>query len=69
MPRPRDDLANPERGVFGTRSVDRPKPIGLHDVDVVEIDGARVRVRPLEALDGTPIVDVKPVLAQSANLR
>jgi tRNA (Thr-GGU) A37 N-methylase len=50
------------RGVFSTRSADRPNPIGLHQVRIVEIDGARVRVRDLEALDGTPIVDVKPVL-------
>jgi tRNA (Thr-GGU) A37 N-methylase len=50
------------RGVFGTRSADRPNPIGLHPVRIVEIDGNRVRVRDLEALDGTPIVDVKPVI-------
>src|SRR5687767_4177053 len=59
---PRDDVRNPERGVFSTRSADRPNPIGLHEVEVVSIDGRRVRVRNLEALDGTPIVDVKPVL-------
>ena len=59
---PRDDLANPEQGVFSTRSADRPNPIGLHEVEVASIDGPRVRVRHLEALDGTPIVDVKPVL-------
>lgn len=59
---PRDDLANPMQGVFNTRSADRPNPIGLHRVEVVSIDGHRVRVRNLEALDGTPIVDVKPVL-------
>jgi tRNA-Thr(GGU) m(6)t(6)A37 methyltransferase TsaA len=59
---PRDDSANPLRGVFTTRSADRPNPIGLHPVEVVSVDGARVRVRSLEALDGTPIVDVKPVL-------
>ena len=58
----RDDPANPERGVFGTRSPDRPNPIGLHRVTVLAIDGLRVRVRDLEALDGTPVVDVKPVL-------
>ena len=61
---PRDDLANPERGVFATRSPDRPNPIGLHRVHVVSIDGLRVRVRDLEAIDGTPIVDVKPVLGR-----
>jgi tRNA-Thr(GGU) m(6)t(6)A37 methyltransferase TsaA len=59
---PRDDVNNPMRGVFGTRSADRPNPIGLHPVQIVEIDGNRVRVRDLEALDGTPIVDVKPVI-------
>ena len=59
---PRDDVNNPMRGVFGTRSADRPNPIGLHPIQIVEIDGSRVRVRDLEALDGTPIVDVKPVI-------
>jgi tRNA-Thr(GGU) m(6)t(6)A37 methyltransferase TsaA len=60
--RPRDDPARPVQGVFNTRSPDRPNPIGLHRVTVLEIDGARLRVHPLEALDGTPIVDVKPLL-------
>jgi tRNA-Thr(GGU) m(6)t(6)A37 methyltransferase TsaA len=60
---PRDDPSNPERGVFSTRSADRPNPIGLHRVQVVLIDGLRVRVRPLEAVNGTPIIDVKPVLS------
>ena len=59
---PRDDPQRPERGVFGTRSADRPNPIGLHRVAVAAIDGARVRVRGLEAIDGTPVVDLKPVL-------
>jgi tRNA-Thr(GGU) m(6)t(6)A37 methyltransferase TsaA len=59
---PRSDPANPEQGVFATRSPDRPNPIGLHRVRVVAVDGLRVRVDELEALDGTPIVDVKPVL-------
>ena len=59
---PRDDAANPLRGVFSTRSADRPNPIGLHPVQVVSVEGPRVRVRSLEAVDGTPIVDVKPVL-------
>jgi len=59
---PRDDITNPEQGVFNTRSADRPNPIGLHDVEIIAIDGPRVRVRNLEAVDGTPIVDVKPVL-------
>jgi len=59
---PRDDLSNPMRGVFSTRSADRPNPIGLHPVEILAIEGHRVRVSNLEALDGTPIVDVKPVL-------
>ena len=59
---PRDDPASPERGVFSTRSADRPNPIGLHRVTIVGVDGLRFRVERLEALDGTPIVDVKPVL-------
>ena len=59
---PRDDPANPERGVFSTRSADRPNPIGLHRVEVLSVDGLRIRVRKLEAVNGTPIVDVKPVL-------
>jgi tRNA-Thr(GGU) m(6)t(6)A37 methyltransferase TsaA len=59
---PRDDPANPERGVFATRSADRPNPIGLHEVEVLAVEGGRVRVSDLEAIDGTPIVDVKPVL-------
>ena len=53
-------------GVFSTRSPDRPNPIGLHRVTIVAIDGTRMRVRNLEALDGTPIVDVKPVLDPGA---
>jgi tRNA-Thr(GGU) m(6)t(6)A37 methyltransferase TsaA len=61
---PRGDPANPEQGVFATRSPDRPNPLGLHRVRVVAIDGLRVRVTDLEALDGTPIVDVKPVLGR-----
>jgi tRNA-Thr(GGU) m(6)t(6)A37 methyltransferase TsaA len=59
---PRDDPANPLTGVFSTRSQDRPNPIGLHRVTIVAVDGTRIRVRDLEAVDGTPIVDVKPVL-------
>ena len=59
---PRDDVANPMQGVFNTRSADRPNPIGLHQVEIVSVDGRRMRVRNLEALDGTPIVDLKPVL-------
>ena len=59
---PRDDTANPERGVFSTRSADRPNPIGLHVVEVVEIDDTRLRVRNLEAVHGTPVLDLKPVI-------
>ncbi|HEX6461418.1 MAG TPA: tRNA (N6-threonylcarbamoyladenosine(37)-N6)-methyltransferase TrmO [Thermoleophilaceae bacterium] len=59
---PRDDLANPLTGVFATRSSDRPNPIGLHEVEVLALEGNRMHVRPLEALDGTPVVDVKPVI-------
>ncbi|HEX6389001.1 MAG TPA: tRNA (N6-threonylcarbamoyladenosine(37)-N6)-methyltransferase TrmO [Solirubrobacteraceae bacterium] len=59
---PRDDPANPLRGVFATRSQDRPNPIGLHEVTVLDVEGTRLRVGPLEAIDGTPIVDVKPVI-------
>lgn len=59
---PRDDLRNPLTGVFSTRSSDRPNPIGLHRLRVLAIDGLRVRVTDLEAIDGTPIVDMKPVL-------
>lgn len=63
---PRDDSSIPETGVFSTRSPDRPNPIGLHPVEVVAVDGLRVLVRPLEAIDGTPVVDVKPVLRGAA---
>ncbi len=61
--RPRDDPSRPLRGVFGTRSPDRPNPIGLHRVTVAEIRPGRLRVHDLEALDGTPIVDIKPVIS------
>jgi tRNA-Thr(GGU) m(6)t(6)A37 methyltransferase TsaA len=67
--RPRGDPARPECGVFVTRSPDRPNPIGLHRVEVLAIDGHRIRVRHLEALDGTPILDVKPVLARNPDER
>jgi tRNA-Thr(GGU) m(6)t(6)A37 methyltransferase TsaA len=60
--RPRSDPANPLTGVFSTRSPDRPNPVGLHRVRVVRVDGTRVLVHGLEAIDGTPLVDVKPVL-------
>jgi tRNA-Thr(GGU) m(6)t(6)A37 methyltransferase TsaA len=64
---PRDDITKPEQGVFSTRSADRPNPIGLHEVEIASIDGERVRVRKLEALDGTPIVDLKPVLGAASD--
>ena len=61
---PRGDPEKPLAGVFATRSPDRPNPIGLHRVHVLETDEpARLRVSPLEALDGTPVVDIKPVLS------
>jgi tRNA-Thr(GGU) m(6)t(6)A37 methyltransferase TsaA len=59
---PRDDPANPLRGVFGTRSADRPNPIGVHEVEVLEIEAERMRVTDLEAVDGTPVIDLKPVI-------
>ena len=59
---PRGDPTRPLTGVFSTRSPDRPNPLGLHRVTIVAIDQTRVRVRNLEALNGTPVVDVKPVL-------
>ena len=59
---PRGDPTRPEQGVFTTRSPDRPNPIGLHRVAVVAVEGVRLRVCDLEALDGTPILDVKPLL-------
>ena len=59
---PRDDVRNPERGVFGTRSADRPNPIGLHEVEILAIEGNRIRVSDLEAVDGTPVLDLKPVI-------
>lgn len=60
--RPRDDPARPPTGVFSTRSPDRPNPIGLHRVEILATEGLRIGVRPLEALDKTPVIDVKPVL-------
>lgn len=66
---PRGNPNNPLTGVFATRSPDRPNPIGLHRVSVVEIDGQRIKVAPLEAIDGTPIVDIKPVLTDNINER
>ena len=60
--RPRGNKHAPRTGVFATRSPDRPNPIGLHRVTVQKIVGNRYRIGPIEAIDGTPIVDIKPVL-------
>ncbi len=63
---PRGNPDEPLRGVFATRSPDRPNPIGLHRAEVLEIqEPNRIRVQPLEALDGTPVIDIKPVLPES----
>lgn len=62
---PRGDATRPLRGVFATRSPARPNPIGLHRAEVLSLEGCRLRVRPLEALSGTPVLDIKPVLAAS----
>lgn len=63
---PRDNPASPLRGVFSTRSADRPNPIGLHRVTIIEISPpARILVSDLEAIDGTPVIDIKPVLNRS----
>ena len=59
---PRSDPANPVRGVFSTRSPDRPNPIGLHRVTVLAVQGTTITVSGLEAIDGTPVIDIKPVL-------
>jgi tRNA-Thr(GGU) m(6)t(6)A37 methyltransferase TsaA len=64
---PRGEPQNPLTGVFATRSPDRPNPIGLHRVRILDIGTGRLRVAPLEAIDGTPIVDIKPVLDDVAD--
>ena len=64
---PRVEIENPLMGVFATRSPDRPNPIGLHRVTVLEINGNSLKVGPIEAIDGTPVIDIKPVLSQSAD--
>jgi tRNA-Thr(GGU) m(6)t(6)A37 methyltransferase TsaA len=66
---PRGDLNRPLTGVFATRSPDRPNPIGLHRVSVLEVREQKLRVAPLEAIDGTPVADIKPILADSASER
>jgi tRNA-Thr(GGU) m(6)t(6)A37 methyltransferase TsaA len=62
---PRGDINRPLTGVFATRSPDRPNPIGLHRVAVLEVAETQVRVAPLEAIDGTPVIDIKPVFSGS----
>jgi tRNA-Thr(GGU) m(6)t(6)A37 methyltransferase TsaA len=64
---PRGDIEHPLTGVFATRSADRPNPIGLHRVTVLEIQGNRLKVGPIETIDDTPVIDIKPVLPQSAD--
>jgi tRNA-Thr(GGU) m(6)t(6)A37 methyltransferase TsaA len=66
---PRGDLNREPEGVFSTRSPHRPNPIGLHQVEVTDVDGLRLRVRSLEAVDGTPIIDLKPVMADEVDRR
>jgi tRNA-Thr(GGU) m(6)t(6)A37 methyltransferase TsaA len=64
---PRGIRDAPLTGVFATRSPDRPNPVGLHRVSVLEVDGLKLKVSPMEAIDGTPIIDIKPVLSRSAD--
>ncbi|MFZ6008731.1 MAG: tRNA (N6-threonylcarbamoyladenosine(37)-N6)-methyltransferase TrmO [Bacteroidota bacterium] len=59
---PQNNKRNPLTGVFATRSPDRPNPLGIHPVKVLEIQGNRLKVQPLEAIDGTPLIDIKPVI-------
>src|SRR5918995_4692822 len=66
---PRGDVSRAPQGVFSTRSPHRPNPVGLHRVEIVSIEGGRILVRNLEALDGTPIVDLKPVLSSDVGER
>jgi tRNA-Thr(GGU) m(6)t(6)A37 methyltransferase TsaA len=66
---PRGDASRPLEGVFSTRSPDRPNPIGLHCIQITEVDGLRLRVRSLEALNDTPIIDIKPVLSAEIDQR
>ena len=66
---PRGDTSRAQEGVFSTRSPHRPNPIGLHRVEITAIDGRRVRVHNLEVLDGTPIIDVKPILSEDISQR
>ncbi|MGE5251601.1 MAG: tRNA (N6-threonylcarbamoyladenosine(37)-N6)-methyltransferase TrmO [Bacteroidota bacterium] len=63
---PRGMVERPLRGVFATRSQDRPNPIGLHEVTVLEVRKQSLRIAPMEAIDGTPVVDIKPVMGRSS---
>jgi tRNA-Thr(GGU) m(6)t(6)A37 methyltransferase TsaA len=65
---PRGEKDRPLAGVFATRSPDRPNPLGLHRVTILDIAANRLKVGPIEAIDGTPVVDIKPVLAPSTGL-
>jgi tRNA-Thr(GGU) m(6)t(6)A37 methyltransferase TsaA len=62
---PRDDPANPLTGVFLTRSPDRPNPLGLHRAKVLEVHPGRLYIGPIEAIDGTPVIDIKPVVVEA----
>lgn len=64
---PRSDPNIPLAGVFATRSPDRPNPLGLHLVTVLEIAGDGLKIGPIEAIDGTPVIDIKPVLSYVAD--
>jgi tRNA-Thr(GGU) m(6)t(6)A37 methyltransferase TsaA len=64
---PRGDASRPLTGVFSTRSPDRPNPLGLHRVKVLKMTQDTLRVGPIEAIDGTPVIDIKPVLSESAD--
>jgi tRNA-Thr(GGU) m(6)t(6)A37 methyltransferase TsaA len=66
---PRGDESRPLAGVFATRSPDRPNPLGLHRVTALELAPGKLKVGPLEAIDGTPVVDIKPVLRSSPGFR
>jgi tRNA-Thr(GGU) m(6)t(6)A37 methyltransferase TsaA len=61
---PRGDRSRPLQGVFNTRSPDRPNPVGLHTVRITAIHGTRIGVTNLEAIDGTPVLDIKPVIGR-----
>jgi tRNA-Thr(GGU) m(6)t(6)A37 methyltransferase TsaA len=62
---PRGNKSNPLTGVFSTRSPDRPNPLGLHRVKVLEIVNSRLQIGPIEVIDGTPVVDIKPVVVEA----